>query len=328
MKNVLVTGGAGFIGFSLIKALLKKKNIKIINLDNLNNYYDVNLKKDRLKILENLSEETKSKYFFIKGDLTDKKTIKKIFKKKIDYVINLAAQAGVRYSLKNPDVYFNSNIKGFFNLIEEVKKKKIKHFIFASSSSVYGESVKYPTSEKISSDNPIQFYAATKKCNEIIAHSYSKLYNLKTTGVRFFTVYGPWDRPDMAIQKFSKKIIERKTIKIFNNGRHYRSFSYIDDVVNHLQKIIFLKNKSKKNYQILNIGSSQSVALSKVIKLISINLSIKPKLLMTKKQKGDVFKTQANVSLLKSITKIYKETKIEEGLKKHSDWIKDYYISK
>ncbi len=326
MKSILVTGGAGFIGFSLIKLLLKKKNIQIINLDNLNDYYDVNLKKDRLKILDKIAKNRKSKYFFVKGDLSDRKVIKKIFKKKIDYVINLAAQAGVRYSLENPDAYFNSNIKGFYNLIEEIKKKKIKHFVFASSSSVYGESVKYPTLEKNSSDYPIQFYAATKKCNEIIAHSYAKLHNLKITGVRFFTVYGPWDRPDMAIQKFSRRIIEKKTIKIFNNGKHYRSFSYIDDVVGHLQKIIFLKSKTK--YQILNIGSSQSVALSKVIKLISKNLNLKPKLIKTKKQKGDVFKTQANVKLLKSITKIYKETKIEEGLKKHSNWIKKYLISK
>ena len=326
MKSILVTGGAGFIGFSLIKLLLKKKNIQIINLDNLNDYYDVNLKKDRLKILDKIAKNRKSKYFFVKGDLSDRKVIKKIFKKKIDYVINLAAQAGVRYSLENPDAYFNSNIKGFYNLIEEIKKKKIKHFVFASSSSVYGESVKYPTLEKNSSDYPIQFYAATKKCNEIIAHSYAKLHNLKITGVRFFTVYGPWDRPDMAIQKFSLNILKKKPIKIFNQGDHYRSFSFIDDVIKHLKKIIFIK-KNKK-YNLLNIGSSKTVALKKVINLISNNLDAKPKLIKINKQKGDVFKTQADISLLKKVTKIKNETSVEIGLEKHSEWIKSYYGKK
>ena len=324
MKTVLITGGAGFIGFSLIKSLLSEKKLKIINIDNLNNYYDVKLKQDRLKILKNLSKINSQNYKFIKGDLSDRKFIEKIFRAKIDYVINLAAQAGVRYSLENPDAYFDSNIVGFYNLIKKVQEKKIKHFVFASSSSVYGESEKYPTSEKNTSDFPIQFYAATKKCNEVIAHSYSKLYNLRITGVRFFTVYGPWDRPDMAIQKFSKSILKKNTIKIFNNGKHFRSFSYIDDVVENLKKIIFIKNKKK--YNLLNIGSSKSVALKKVINLIGKNLNLKPNLIKIKKQKGDVFKTQADVSLLRKYTKLYKETSIEEGLKKHSEWIKSYYI--
>ena len=324
MKSILVTGGAGFIGFSLIRSLMSEKNLRIINIDNLNTYYDVKLKKKRLQILQNLSKTKRCKYKFIKGDLSDDKFIKNLFRLKIDYVVNLAAQAGVRYSLQNPDAYFDSNIRGFYNLISKVKEKKIKHFVFASSSSVYGESKKFPTSEKNTSDYPIQFYAATKKCNEIIAHSYSKLYNLNITGVRFFTVYGPWDRPDMAIQKFSKKILEKKSIKIFNNGKHYRSFSYIDDVVGHLKKIIFIKDKQK--YKLLNIGSSKSVALKKVIDLIGKNLNLKPKLIKIKKQKGDVFKTQADITLLRKYTKLHKETSIEEGLKNHSDWIKSYYI--
>ncbi len=326
MKTILVTGGAGFIGFSLIKSLLKISYLKIINVDNLNNYYDVKLKKDRLNLLEKLSKKNKSKYKFIKGDLSDKKFISNLFKKKIDYVVNLAAQAGVRYSIQNPDAYFDSNIKGFYNLIEQIKKKKTKHFVFASSSSVYGETEKYPTSEKTSSDNPIQFYAATKKCNEIIAHSYSKLYDLDITGVRFFTVYGPWDRPDMAIQKFSLNILKKKPIKIFNQGDHYRSFSFIDDVIKHLKKIIFIK-KNKK-YNLLNIGSSKTVALKKVINLISNNLDAKPKLIKINKQKGDVFKTQADISLLKKVTKIKNETSVEIGLEKHSEWIKSYYGKK
>ena len=233
MKKIqLVTGVAGFIGFSLALSLLKKK-YKIIGIDNLNNYYDINLKKSRLKILKKFKN-----FEFIKIDLKQYKDLNKIFiKKKINIVYHLAAQAGVRYSIEAPRAYINSNIIGFFNVLELCKTHRIKHLIYASSSSVYGANKNFPFSESDNCTHPIQLYAATKLSNESMAHSYSALYKLPTSGVRFFTVYGPWGRPDQALFLFTKNILENKKINLFNYGNHTRDFTYIDDVIEGLIKI-------------------------------------------------------------------------------------------
>ena len=226
--NILVTGVAGFIGFHTAKKLLIKGN-KVVGIDNINNYYDKKIKLDRLKILKKISGKN---FKFFKKDISNYNDVEKIFKiNSINYVINLAAQAGVRYSLKYPKTYLKSNIYGFFNIIEISRKYKIKRLIYASTSSVYGSNIEQPFSEKHTADHPIQFYAATKRSNELIAHAYSSLYKLETVGLRFFTVYGPWGRPDMALFKFVNNIIKNKVIEIFNYGNHSRDFTYIDDIV-------------------------------------------------------------------------------------------------
>ena len=282
--SILITGAAGFIGFHLSEIFMKK-NFKVIGIDNLNSYYDVNLKKNRLKILK------KNKNFkFYQLDISNEKKIDDLFKKhKFKYVINLAAQAGVRYSLINPQSYLKSNLIGFFNLINAAKNNNVKHFLYASTSSVYGLSDKKSFKEKDIADHPIQFYAATKRANEIIAHSYSHLYNLPTTGLRFFTVYGPWGRPDMALFKFTKNILEKKKIDVYNYGNHKRDFTYIDDIVNaiYLSASKLPKKSKAKNdpsvsttapYQILNIGGGKKVSLMRFIKEIEKNLNMKSKI--------------------------------------------------
>ena len=241
--KILITGCAGFIGYHLCKKLLKNNNI-VFGIDNLNNYYDLKLKKDRLKNLKN------KKFLFYKIDIKNKKKLLKFVKiKKIDVIYHLAAQAGVRYSIFNPETYFDNNLKGFFNILETCRENKIKHLIFASTSSVYGKKEKFPAKETDNTDQPLSFYAASKKCNEIMAYSYSKIYNLKCTGVRFFTVYGPYGRPDMALYKFTKSIINRKKVNLFNKGHHTRDFTYIDDVVHFLVKMRDIKkNNTRGNY--------------------------------------------------------------------------------
>ena len=235
----LVSGSAGFIGFSICLELLKKKK-KVIGIDNLNDYYDIKLKKKRNKILKSFKN-----YFFHKINIINQSNVNKIFKTyKIDKVIHLAAQAGVRYSIKFPEKYIDTNIKGFFNIIEASKRHNIKHFLYASTSSVYGSLTNFPYKENSSASHPAQIYAATKRSNELIAHSYSSLYKLPTTGLRFFTVYGPWGRPDMALNQFVSNIKKNKTIEVFNYGNHYRDFSYIDDIV---KITLSISNKTPKN---------------------------------------------------------------------------------
>ena len=242
-NKILITGSAGFIGFHVCKTFLKN-NYSVCGIDNLNDYYDVKLKKDRTNFLKNKFKN----YKFIKIDISNKKSLEKLFKiKRFDTVINLAAQAGVRYSIKNPDAYVKSNLQGFCNLIELSTKYKIKHFVYASTSSVYGMNQKQPLSEKDNVDHPIQFYAATKRSNELIAHAYSHLFNLPTTGLRFFTVYGPWGRPDMALFLFTKNILKNKPIEIFNNGDHIRDFTYVDDVA---KSVFYVSKKKTKKKQI------------------------------------------------------------------------------
>tara|TARA_B100000963_G_scaffold358210_1_gene382282 strand:- start:23878 stop:24864 length:987 start_codon:yes stop_codon:yes gene_type:complete len=321
--NILITGGAGFIGFHLAQLLLKKRN-KVFIIDNLNNYYDPNLKKQRLEKLNQIKNEKNCFLKFKKFDITNYKILKNFFKRnKIEIVIHLAAQAGIRYSLRNPRAYFASNLLGFYNMIELSNLFKIKHFVYASTSSVYGNNKKNYFKEEDNTDYPLQFYSATKKSNEIIAHSFSNLYNMKTTGLRLFSVYGPWGRPDMAYYKFTKKILNKEKLDIFNNGNHLRDLTYISDVVKAIQKISLSKKilSSKSNfYRIYNLGHGKAVSLMNLIKLIESNLKLKALKKFTKIQKGDAFKTLCNNKRLSKEFKINFNTKPSAGIKKFVDW--------
>ena len=286
-KNYLITGSAGFIGFHLSKKLLSE-GFNVLGVDNLNNYYDQRIKQDRNKILKKYKN-----YKFNKIDIKDYKKLDRIFRKNsIHGVVNLAAQAGVRYSLKNPRSYIENNINGFFNILELSKKYRIKKFIYASTSSIYGLQKKFPLKENFNTDNPIQLYAATKKSNELMATSYSHLYKMDTVGLRFFTVYGPWGRPDMALFKFTKNILKGKPIEIFNKGKHERDFTYVEDIVDGIHKIIISK-KSKFGSKIFNIGNGKKIRLLKYVQLIEKNLNKKSKKKFLPLQKGDVIKTHS-----------------------------------
>lgn len=337
MMRILITGSAGFIGFHLTKKLLKEGNF-VVGIDNINDYYDVNLKYARLNEAGILKEsidwdiEVKStlynKYTFIRNNIEKKENLEKLFLKyKFNVVINLAAQAGVRYSIENPDVYIQSNVLGFFNLLECCRNYKIKHLIYASSSSVYGESKKVPFSTEEKVDYPISLYAATKKSNEIMAYSYSHLYGIPTTGLRFFTVYGPWGRPDMAIFLFVKSILENKPINLFNNGKMKRDFTYIDDIINGIE--IALKNPPKidKNYPahiIANIGRGKPESILNFIEVIENSLQKKSKKNYLPMQAGDVSQTWADNSYLNNLG--YKSlTSIKEGVNNFVEWYKDFY---
>ena len=320
--NILITGCAGFIGFHLSLSLLDKKNVKVYGIDNLNNYYDINLKKNRLKILKQ-----NKKFVFSKLDINkDNKKIDLIFKKnKFEYVVNLAAQAGVRYSIKNPREYLDTNIVGFYNIIDLSVKYKIKHFLFASTSSVYGNTSKFPTSEKQSTDLPLSFYAASKKCNEIIAASFSNIYKIPTTALRFFTVYGPYGRPDMSLFIFTKNILKSRPIHLFNHGKHIRDFTYVDDVVNSINPLLNKPLKSKIPFQVINIASSKPHQLKKFLNIIEKKLAKKSLVRMSKLQLGDVYKTYASTkSLNKKIGKI-KLTSLNKGISNFINWYKKYY---
>ncbi len=315
-KTILVTGSAGFIGFHVAKKLLQQ-NKKVIGLDNLNNYYDVNLKKARNKIL--LPDKN---YQFYKIDLKNKIAIEKIFKShKIDQVCNLAAQAGVRYSLENPQTYVDSNIVGFVNLLEVMKNNKVTSLIYASSSSVYGGNKKVPFSETDNVDQPISLYAATKKSNEVMAHVYHHLYGFKCTGLRFFTVYGPWGRPDMAYYIFTQKILANKPIEVYNYGRMKRDFTYIDDIVN---GVISAVNKDLK-FEIINLGNNKTVQLKKFIQILENELGKKAMKKMKPIQPGDVVQTYADIRKAKKILNYQPKTNIEAGLKRFVAWYKKYY---
>ena len=333
-NKILITGSAGFIGFHVSKFFLER-NYKVYGIDNLNNYYDVKLKNDRIKFLKNNFKNFK----FSKLDISNKKSLEKLFKKNsFDKVINLAAQAGVRYSIDNPDVYVKSNLIGFCNLIELSKENKIKHFIYASTSSVYGMNKKQPLSEKDNVDHPIQFYAATKRSNELIAHSYSHLFNLPTTGLRFFTVYGPWGRPDMALFLFTENILKNKPIKVFNNGNHIRDFTYVDDVaksVFHIsnkiphndikKKFKYLPSESSAPFRILNIGNNKPIKLMNYISEIEKRLNRKSKKKYFSLQMGDIKQTLADNNKIKKIINFKPNTTIKYGVNKFIDWYLDYY---
>ena len=316
--KILITGSAGFIGFHTAKKLLKMKHT-VYGLDNLDDYYDVRLKKDRLKNLKKYRN-----FSFFKTDLANKKKLEEHFKNnKIDLIINLAAQAGVRYSIEFPQKYFNSNILGFFNLIEVARKYKIKKIVSASTSSVYGENKKLPFSETDRVDNIIQFYAASKRSNEIIGKVYSGIYKMNFTFLRFFTVYGPWGRPDMALAKFVTNIIKRKKIDVFNMGNHKRDFTYIDDIVDGILKASF--NKNKKKFTIYNLGNGKIVNLMDYIKTIEKKLGLKAKINFKKLQKGDVKNTLSNLKKSKKELNYKPKINIDRGIDNYIKWFRQYY---
>jgi len=330
-KTILVTGAAGFIGYHLSKRLLDE-GIKVIGIDNLNDYYDVKLKQARLDLIK-----YNPQFNFYKIDIQNRELLEKVFKSnKIDYVINLAAQAGVRYSIENPDVYIDSNIIGFYNILELCRHYPVKHLIFASSSSVYKANKKIPFEETDFVDNPVSLYAATKKSNELMAYAYSHLYNIPTTGLRFFTVYGPMGRPDMAYFSFTDKFFKGEPIKIFNNGDFendlYRDFTYIDDIVEGIVRVIDLPPKEgKPMYRIFNIGNNKpeklmyfintleeclSISLGKKIEFIKEYEPIKP---------GDVKATYASTERLEKYVGYKPSTDLKNGLQKFTDWFVLYY---
>ena len=322
-KKVLVTGGAGFIGFHLTKRLLEL-GANVIGFDNCNDYYDVSLKENRLAILRELSH-----YKFIKGDLADEATVKALFEQsKPDIVVNLGAQAGVRYSIDHPRSYIDSNVIGFFNILEACRHNPVEHLLFASSSSVYGNQEKTPFSITDSVDHPISLYAATKKSNELMAYTYSHLYGIPATGLRFFTVYGPYGRPDMAYFKFANLIREGKSIKIYNNGDMLRDFTYVDDIVAGIEHM--LCNPPKVNadgdkYKVYNIGNNSPIKLMDFIETLEKALGKTAKKEYLPMQPGDVYQTYADVSELERDFNFRPSTNIEEGLKRFSRWYKDYY---
>lgn len=335
MKKVfLITGSAGFIGSHLAKFLLQKK-FTVYGVDNLNNYYSKKLKLDR-----NAELLKYKNYKFIKLNIINKKKLQDVFKKKITHVIHLAAQAGVRYSITNPDIYIDTNIKGFFNVLDLCKINKIKHFIFASSSSVYGLNNKQPFSEYHTTDHPISLYGATKKSNELIAHSYSYLFNIRTTGLRFFTVYGPGGRPDMSLFLFVKAILKNKSLNVFNYGNMRRSFTYIDDIIHSIEKIIFHKIKKKnffKKYsanfplgtssapfEIFNLGNPKDIDLKKYISLIEKEAKKKSIKSYLKMQLGDVKSTKADMKKFYKYYKEFESTNIGSGIKRFVSWYKNY----
>ena len=321
-KRILITGCAGFIGFHLANELCKD-SYSIIGIDNLNNYYDTNLKNARLKILQN---NFKNNFKFIKFDIGNK-NLKKIFKKyKFSIVINLAAQAGVRFSVSNPESYLKSNINGFYNILETSKKFNIKHFIYASSSSVYGQNSKFPYKENSNSDAPLSFYAATKKTNEIIAHSYSNIYKLPTTGLRFFTVYGPYGRPDMSLYNFVKNNFENKEIQLYNYGKHKRDFTYIDDAVNYTKAIINKPPKLKIPFSLYNISNQKPASLMTYVKNIEKITGKKFKIKLVPFQKGDMKITYGDNKNIKKHAKNFKYTDLKSGLKDYIEWYREFYL--
>lgn len=335
--KIFVTGAAGFIGFFLSKKLLADGHL-VTGLDNLNDYYDVNLKRGRLNELE--GQENSQNFKFVEGDLSGCELMAEIFENgKFDVVINLGAQAGVRYSLKNPQAYIDSNIQGFMNILEGCRHHKPKHLIYASSSSVYGMNEKMPFNTSDSVDHPVSLYAATKKSNELMAHTYSHLYGIPSTGLRFFTVYGPWGRPDMAYFLFTKAILKGEPIKVFNHGKMFRDFTYIDDIVESIVRLLDKppsKNpdwdKNSPNpatsfapYQLFNIGHNSPVNLMDFIAEIEKNLGIEAKKKMMEIQPGDVPKTWADVEDLFEYIDHKPQVGIEEGIKNFVEWYREYY---
>ncbi|MBR5907586.1 MAG: SDR family NAD(P)-dependent oxidoreductase [Bacteroidales bacterium] len=321
--KILVTGAAGFIGSHTCVELLKKGHT-VVGLDNMNDYYDVNLKKARVSHIRKVAKELKGKFSFTVKDIEDGAGLEKIFRKeKFDKVCNLAAQAGVRYSFENPASYIKSNLIGFFNILELCVKYKVKHLVYASSSSVYGNNAKVPFSEDDRTDDPQSLYAATKKSNELMAHVYSKQYNLPATGLRFFTVYGPWGRPDMAPFKFMRMIIEGETIEVYNHGNLSRDFSYIDDIVKGVVKVLEGPNRSKR--EVYNIGNSSPVALMDFIGCIEKSTGKKAKKRMVAMQRGDVYTTFASVSHLKEDYGFAPNTPLQKGIDEFYNWYKAFY---
>ena len=339
MSPILVTGSAGFIGFHLCKRLIEE-GFEVIGLDNLNNYYDLNLKLARVKLLEKISSKKQIKYNLEKISLENDREIKDLFDKyKPKIVYNLAAQAGVRYSIENPQSYIQSNIVGFSNILESCRAHKVDNLIYASSSSVYGGNKRMPFKENQTVDHPVSLYAATKKSNELMAHSYSHLYNLPVIGLRFFTVYGPWGRPDMALFIFTKKIFNNQPIQIFNNGDMLRDFTYIDDIVESLYRLKDRPAKSESNFnylepdpssswashKIFNIGNSNPIKLMDYVYEIEKAIGMKALKEYLPMQLGDVQATSADTSKLEKWIDFKPNTSIKDGVSKFVKWYRSYY---
>ena len=344
--NILVTGSAGFIGSNLVKRLFHDmKEGTIVGVDNLNNYYDVSLKEYRLRELEKLNSQISTvNYQFVKGSIGDRELINRLFEEyKFDIVVNLAAQAGVRYSIENPDVYIESNILGFYNILEACRHNPVEHLVYASSSSVYGGNTKVPFSVDDRVDNPVSLYAATKKSNELFAHCYSKLYDIPTTGLRFFTVYGPAGRPDMAYFGFTNKLLKGETIQIFNYGNCRRDFTYVDDIVEGVVRVMKKAPERKTGadglpippYAIYNIGGGQPENLLDFVQILQeelVRAGVLPKdydfeahKKLVPMQPGDVPVTYADASALERDFGFVPKITLREGLRKFAEWYKGYY---
>jgi UDP-glucuronate 4-epimerase len=335
--KILITGAAGFIGFHLVKALLSK-GYQVVGLDNINDYYDVNLKYSRLnelgilrgnaEIFLNTSKNESGSFEFVRMNLEDRDALPKLFEKyNFDEVCNLAAQAGVRYSIENPESYIDSNVVGYLNILECCRHNNIKHLLYASSSSVYGENKKVPFSTTDNVDHPISLYAATKKSNELMAHTYSHLYGIPTSGLRFFTVYGPWGRPDMAPMLFADDISKNKPIKVFNNGNMSRDFTYIDDIVNGIEILLQnppIKSNEKPAYRISNIGNGNPESLGDFIKAIENSFGKEAEKIYLSMQAGDVPQTWADVTDIEKLG-FKSTTRIIEGVQKFINWYKKYH---
>ena len=334
MRKILVTGSAGFIGFYAAKRLLEKGD-KVLGLDNLNNYYDVNLKRARLAQLTAVPA-----FGFVKMNLADREGVRQLFQaENFDLVIHLAAQAGVRYSLTNPESYVDSNLVGFANVLEGCRSNKVRHLVFASSSSVYGANTRMPFSVHDNVDHPVSLYAATKKANELMAHVYAHLYGLPCTGLRFFTVYGPWGRPDMALFLFTRAILEGRPIQVYNHGKMRRDFTYIDDVVEGVIRVAERipepnpewpsdrpdPGTSSAPYRIYNIGNHDPVELARFIEVLEAKLGRKAQLELLPLQPGDVPVTYADVEDLIRDIGFQPRTSIEEGIGRFVDWYREYY---
>jgi UDP-glucuronate 4-epimerase len=332
--HVLVTGAAGFIGFHLSQALLARGDT-VTGIDNMNDYYDVSLKEDRLKLLT-----AKPNFTFQKIDIAVRAEVESLFAKNaFDAVVNLAAQAGVRYSITNPHAYIEANILGFTNILEGARHAKVKHLVFASSSSVYGANTKLPLAENDNVDHPLALYAATKKANELMAHSYANLFALPCTGLRFFTVYGPWGRPDMALFKFTKAILAGEPIQVFNHGNMIRDFTYVDDIVEGVVRVIDRPaapdptwNGASPNpatsyapYRVFNIGNNNPVKLMRYINAIESALGKKAEMELLPMQPGDVPATQADVSRLEAVTEFRPKIEVETGIQRFIEWYLRYY---
>lgn len=343
-ETVLITGVAGFIGMHMAQCL-SNQGIRVIGLDNLNDYYDVQLKLDRLKQLGiDCKEDDKGELIwgsagvgFVKADLTDKAAVNRLFVEfQFDKVLHLAAQAGVRYSIDAPEVYIQSNVVGFFNVLEACRHARVKHLVYASSSSVYGLNSKVPFSEHDNVDHPISLYAATKKSNELMAHTYSHLFGIPVTGLRFFTVYGPWGRPDMALFKFTKAILEQSPIEVYNHGKMSRDFTYIDDIVEGVRRV--LNNSPQVGekddmpgaapYRVINIGRNEPVSLESFISAIESSTGMEAVRIDLPIQPGDVEQTFADVSDLFRITGYRPTIDVEEGVERFVNWYKEYYNEK
>ena len=344
-KTVLVTGAAGFIGANLVRELLTTvENVTVIGLDNLNDYYDVSIKEYRLAQIEDLVSKCTGRWQFVKGDLSDRVLIDSLFEKSaIDVVVNLAAQAGVRYSITNPDAYIQSNIIGFYNILEAYRNHPVEHLIYASSSSVYGSNKKVPYSTEDKVDNPVSLYAATKKSNELMAHAYSKLYNIPSTGLRFFTVYGPAGRPDMAYFGFTNKLLQGETVEIFNYGNCRRDFTYVDDIVEGVKRVMQCAPEKKTGedglpvppYRVYNIGNSNPENLLDFVDILQqelVSAGVLPEdydfeahKKLVPMQPGDVPVTYADTSALERDMGFKPNTSLRDGLRSFAKWYKEFY---